>query len=160
MEANNTRQDALELTDSDEENESHSDELSALRREPSVTFPRGFNSKENLSGTPKLGGLTISSSFADVDANNSEEAKEEDESARRWSMDGLQRQTPTVLPRRGGLSSAFSEIDLASSTEKPPRVPNAAHRVSQEFEEELDSCLLYTSPSPRDQRGSRMPSSA
>ena len=53
-------------------------------------------------------------------------------------MDGLQRQTPTVLPRRGGLSSAFSEIDLASSTEKPPRVPNAAHRVSQEFEEELD----------------------
>ena len=25
---------------------------------------------------------------------------------------------------------------------------------------ELDNCLLYTSPSPRDQRGSRMPSSA
>jgi len=138
MEANNARQDTLELTDSDEENESHSDELSALRREPSVTFPRGFNSKENLSETPKLGGLTVSSSFADIDANNSEEAKEEDESARRWSMDGLQRQTPTVLPRRGGLSSAFSEIDLASSTEKPPRVPSAAHRVSQEFEEELD----------------------
>ena len=27
-------------------------------------------------------------------------------------------------------------------------------------EQEADSCLLYTSPSPRDQRGSRMPSSA
>ena len=26
--------------------------------------------------------------------------------------------------------------------------------------EQPDSCLLYTSPSPRDQRGSRMPSSA
>ena len=25
---------------------------------------------------------------------------------------------------------------------------------------EYDTCLLYTSPSPRDQRGSRMPSSA
>ena len=25
---------------------------------------------------------------------------------------------------------------------------------------QLESCLLYTSPSPRDQRGSRMPSSA
>ena len=24
----------------------------------------------------------------------------------------------------------------------------------------IDTCLLYTSPSPRDQRGSRMPSSA
>ena len=26
--------------------------------------------------------------------------------------------------------------------------------------EDFKSCLLYTSPSPRDQRGSRMPSSA
>ena len=26
--------------------------------------------------------------------------------------------------------------------------------------DELTACLLYTSPSPRDQRGSRMPSSA
>ena len=26
--------------------------------------------------------------------------------------------------------------------------------------EDIESCLLYTSPSPRDQRGSRMPSSA
>ena len=26
--------------------------------------------------------------------------------------------------------------------------------------EDIDACLLYTSPSPRDQRGSRMPSSA
>ena len=28
------------------------------------------------------------------------------------------------------------------------------------FDEKVHSCLLYTSPSPRDQRGSRMPSSA
>ena len=28
------------------------------------------------------------------------------------------------------------------------------------FALQCDSCLLYTSPSPRDQRGSRMPSSA
>ena len=30
----------------------------------------------------------------------------------------------------------------------------------QTFSFDLNSCLLYTSPSPRDQRGSRMPSSA
>ena len=30
----------------------------------------------------------------------------------------------------------------------------------EEFEGRVKSCLLYTSPSPRDQRGSRMPSSA
>ena len=28
------------------------------------------------------------------------------------------------------------------------------------IDEDIESCLLYTSPSPRDQRGSRMPSSA
>ena len=30
----------------------------------------------------------------------------------------------------------------------------------EEVDEDDDDCLLYTSPSPRDQRGSRMPSSA
>ena len=29
-----------------------------------------------------------------------------------------------------------------------------------DFQTEYTNCLLYTSPSPRDQRGSRMPSSA
>ena len=33
-------------------------------------------------------------------------------------------------------------------------------KLTPETEEEPESCLLYTSPSPRDQRGSRMPSSA
>ena len=32
-------------------------------------------------------------------------------------------------------------------------------RFREEFDR-FDACLLYTSPSPRDQRGSRMPSSA
>ena len=33
-------------------------------------------------------------------------------------------------------------------------------RRLHEFETLVQACLLYTSPSPRDQRGSRMPSSA
>ena len=33
-------------------------------------------------------------------------------------------------------------------------------RYSESFKDQLSNCLLYTSPSPRDQRGSRMPSSA
>ena len=32
--------------------------------------------------------------------------------------------------------------------------------ILDELWEDYSSCLLYTSPSPRDQRGSRMPSSA
>ena len=35
-----------------------------------------------------------------------------------------------------------------------------AFRMQAEAPELCDTCLLYTSPSPRDQRGSRMPSSA
>ena len=34
------------------------------------------------------------------------------------------------------------------------------NRSEEELRELIVSCLLYTSPSPRDQRGSRMPSSA
>ena len=42
------------------------------------------------------------------------------------------------------LDSAFEEVDVA--------IDFTAHHFT--------TCLLYTSPSPRDQRGSRMPSSA
>ena len=35
-----------------------------------------------------------------------------------------------------------------------------ATQINLNFFERIISCLLYTSPSPRDQRGSRMPSSA
>ena len=36
----------------------------------------------------------------------------------------------------------------------------AARALRKEIADLLGACLLYTSPSPRDQRGSRMPSSA
>ena len=34
------------------------------------------------------------------------------------------------------------------------------YRYNVSYKDVISSCLLYTSPSPRDQRGSRMPSSA
>ena len=37
-------------------------------------------------------------------------------------------------------------------------LPNTDWKIRDE--EDFKTCLLYTSPSPRDQRGSRMPSSA
>ena len=52
--------------------------------------------------------------------------------------------------RRTGWSVANGQIDLAIiGGELPP-----------ELMEQLQVCLLYTSPSPRDKRQSRMPSSA
>ena len=46
----------------------------------------------------------------------------------------------------------FDEAGLLAETEKL--------KIEQPFGDRSGVCLLYTSPSPRDQRGSRMPSSA
>ena len=38
--------------------------------------------------------------------------------------------------------------------------PILSEKQQEYMRTQLEDCLLYTSPSPRDQRGSRMPSSA
>ena len=65
----------------------------------------------------------------------------------------------TGYMREKGHSLTFSfERDPERATDELMRLAepllNTARRIG------LKSCLLYTSPSPRDQRGSRMPSSA
>ena len=69
--------------------------------------------------------------------------------------------TPKVMPR-------FSLDDVVEArwplshrwTDTSPILPDAAHDSRNQGRVVSLSCLLYTSPSPRDQRGSRMPSSA
>ena len=60
--------------------------------------------------------------------------------------------------------SGIGRIQYEGSQSKNPLAFKAydASRViaGKTMEEHLRFCLLYTSPSPRDQRGSRMPSSA
>ena len=58
---------------------------------------------------------------------------------------------------------ARSPVQLSLSQDKPAwgSLRAACKRVKEVIEVGVDRyCLLYTSPSPRDQRGSRMPSSA
>ena len=43
---------------------------------------------------------------------------------------------------------------------KPAAAPKAKAKAPPKKKAATKACLLYTSPSPRDQRGSRMPSSA
>ena len=57
-----------------------------------------------------------------------------------------------ALSDRGWVSLASIGVGEAAKANAIPMYHRAIHGV--------DGCLLYTSPSPRDQRGSRMPSSA
>ena len=67
------------------------------------------------------------------------------------------------------LSASALVLGAAAASAEEVRVYNWTDYIDEElltkFEEEtgiklIYDCLLYTSPSPRDQRGSRMPSSA
>ena len=59
-----------------------------------------------------------------------------------------------LLTKIGDKSSFFVNIGAGVTIEKNEE------EVKEFLNERIKDCLLYTSPSPRDQRGSRMPSSA
>ena len=65
-----------------------------------------------------------------------------------------------------GTFYGMSPVDFKAYTEGLGLNPLSAHQSSVTLENanammaDVRACLLYTSPSPRDQRGSRMPSSA
>ena len=64
---------------------------------------------------------------------------------------------------KGVLGSGFVLPDYEADLAERVNVPGEKHTfiVFGTWEDgTVDICLLYTSPSPRDQRGSRMPSSA
>ena len=57
----------------------------------------------------------------------------------------------------------FVEFDLSNDTDRVKFYKNIGENVKtvpQVFIDDIRICLLYTSPSPRDMRRSRMPSSA
>ena len=65
--------------------------------------------------------------------------------------------------------AAATNAQSAFTSETPPEGFTTADQVKRFAQAksanaprvmDIDACLLYTSPSPRDQRGSRMPSSA
>ena len=64
------------------------------------------------------------------------------------AKDGILRTASNILAQKGVTMDKIREIWPELSF------------ISKEIDEQLETCLLYTSPSPRDQRGSRMPSSA
>ena len=64
----------------------------------------------------------------------------------------------------GAVAALAAALALAASAERGDRLSGdvviSTHICPEAPTEPHEPCLLYTSPSPRDQRGSRMPSSA
>ena len=79
---------------------------------------------------------------------------------RSWVGDHPQiaQQLLRVLARR--LRRTNSSLADLIFTDVPGRVAKTLLQLANRFGTQEGGCLLYTSPSPRDQRGSRMPSSA
>ena len=63
------------------------------------------------------------------------------------------------LGNKVGFIGKISDDNLGSKYEEGLKKENVEYFYSKK-KEELPTCLLYTSPSPRDKRQSRMPSSA
>ena len=67
---------------------------------------------------------------------------------------------PTVSPRsEAPLEIAPADRPGAKAAKREPSWVDGIAVLTKVYNE-FTPCLLYTSPSPRDQRGSRMPSSA
>ena len=76
-----------------------------------------------------------------------------------FNAEHLQEKWAPILDHEGGIKDSHRRMVTAVLLENQER----ALREEREFLSEAptnSTCLLYTSPSPRDQRGSRMPSSA
>ena len=67
------------------------------------------------------------------------------------------------IPNKSAMQSGLGKLDkwiLEFETNDPTKNPLMGWESSNDTYTELRFCLLYTSPSPRDISGSRMPSSA
>ena len=78
---------------------------------------------------------------------------------------GCRQYRENIIDAQGELGDAPEVHKLRMFFNHPLYVEASAERVMEAFgkvaqDKQESTCLLYTSPSPRDQRGSRMPSSA
>ena len=109
---------------------------------------------------PLLGPQGTSVIFAPQKGANSEMIAQLDANLTRYSdiLTSIIKKDVSEVPgsgAAGGIGSAFLAFLNAELKSGINIVLDAI-----DFEHHIKGCLLYTSPSPRDQRGSRMPSSA
>ena len=97
-----------------------------------------------------------SSSSHPIRRENKREEREEDDAA---ASSSNKRIKPSIIEQTGTKRTA-SKIDSQGPPDRPEEPDAKVPRDESNISALEEVCLLYTSPSPRDQRGSRMPSSA
>ena len=86
--------------------------------------------------------------------------KEDELSKVRKAIDSIDDQILSLLNERAELAISAGKTKTDSDIYKPARESLIFNRLTDMNKGPLNSCLLYTSPSPRDYAASRMPSSA
>ena len=107
--------------------------------------------EEMMVSLGKRTGIPVDIPFAELDARH-----------RRTVFYGTGDRWIDVTDQKGKVKFSFQYKGLYPTLEEASRLLPSLRLKLQSFvgDVECGSCLLYTSPSPRDQRGSRMPSSA
>ena len=77
-----------------------------------------------------------------------------------WITEDEDERTPDVLPELPGFHVLVRPVSIKEKTKGGILLPNSTKDDMSYLVEFGSSCLLYTSPSPRDGLLSRMPSSA
>ena len=77
-----------------------------------------------------------------------------------WGLEFFGRRSNQTLRIYIDKNEGITVEDCEKVSKHVSKVLDAENDFSEKYMLEVSSCLLYTSPSPRDQRGSRMPSSA
>ena len=93
--------------------------------------------------------LILDEPFSGLDPANSELIKNE--------ILQLKKEKTTIILSTHNMNSVEEICDEASIINKSKKILDGK---IHDLKDKYTNCLLYTSPSPRDQRGSRMPSSA
>ena len=118
------------------------------RDEEAQNTPGGVDEAEELSGGAR-------SNRADADATAEAEEAEFEEFEEEFEEECSVTAANNVVPLTERSGAPSRRGDEEKSSEK-----SSAESEDEEKSSADEDCLLYTSPSPRDQRGYRMPSSA
>ena len=107
-----------------------------------------------LMGIQAIKGVEIGDGFAEARRRGS---AAHDEMVR--TAEGVSRLTNRAGGLEGGMTNG-QQLRVRAAMKPISTVPRALRTIDMESGAEATACLLYTSPSPRDKRQSRMPSSA